>query len=206
MTSSMCFPYRYCINSLLLNDQGQRFIDAQFDLGVEPRAQAEMLFPWFSLDANGADADHQMCEGRSGTVVVWSVPGSRSAVLLDLDNDGDLDIVTNEFNTPPQVFFSTLAQQPGLSHLTVRLQGKTSNRDGLGATVSVTAGGQTQHQKCDGKSGYLAQSSLPLYFGLANAQHADQIEVRWPSGKTQTLEGPLEINRRYEIVESQPEQ
>lgn len=201
VTSSMCFPYRYAINSLLLNEKGQRFVDAQFHLGIEPRANDQMLFPWFSLDANGADAGHQMCQGREGTVVVWSVSGSRSAVLFDMDADGDLDIVTNEFNTPPQVFISTLAQQQGLSHISVRLRGTSSNRDGLGATVTVSADGLVQHQWCDGKSGYLAQSTLPLYFGLGGAKHADHIEVKWPTGEVQSIEGPLEVNRQYEIVE-----
>jgi len=67
--------------------------------------------------------------------------------------------------------------------------------------VTVSADGQIQRQWCDGKSGYLAQSSLPLYFGLGGVKHADQIEVRWPSGVVQTINGPIEINRQYEIVE-----
>jgi cytochrome oxidase Cu insertion factor (SCO1/SenC/PrrC family) len=202
ITSSMCFPYRYGINSLLLNEKGQRFVDAQFHLGVEPRQAEKMMFPWFSLDADGVDSGHQMCQGREGTVVVWSAPGSRSAVLLDLDSDGDLDIVTNEFNTPPQVFFSTLSQQPSLSFVSVRLKGTSSNRDGLGAAVTVSTEDRVQSQWCDGKSGYLAQSSLPLYFGLGDAESVAKIEVRWPSGTVQTLDGPLDINRQHEIVEA----
>jgi hypothetical protein len=198
----MCFPYRYGINSLLLNEKGQRFVDAQFHLGVEPRQAEKMMFPWFSLDADGVDSGHQMCQGREGTVVVWSAPGSRSAVLLDLDSDGDLDIVTNEFNTPPQVFFSTLSQQPSLSFVSVRLKGTSSNRDGLGAAVTVSTEDRVQSQWCDGKSGYLAQSSLPLYFGLGDAESVAKIEVRWPSGTVQTLDGPLDINRQHEIVEA----
>ena len=67
--------------------------------------------------------------------------------------------------------------------------------------MTVSADGLVQHQWCDGKSGYLAQSTLPLYFGLGGAKHADHIEVKWPTGEVQSIEGPLEVNRQYEIVE-----
>jgi hypothetical protein len=53
----------------------------------------------------------------------------------------------------------------------------------------------------DGKSGYLSQSDLPLYFGLANADHADRIEVRWPSGRHQSVAGPIAARRTIDIVE-----
>src|SRR3989449_7041247 len=59
--------------------------------------------------------------------------GTRAAVILDLDGDGDLDIVTNEFNAPPQVFLSDLAQRRRVNFLEVRLRGTRSNREGLGA-------------------------------------------------------------------------
>jgi hypothetical protein len=56
----------------------------------------------------------------------------------------------------------------------------------------------------DGKSGYLSQSALPLYFGLGDAAAVDRIQVLWPSGpagRPQTLEGPIETNRLLEIRE-----
>jgi hypothetical protein len=83
----------------------------------------------------------------------------------------------------------------------VRLAGTTSNRQGLGAVVTVEAGGRAQVQQNDGKSGYLAQSVLPLYFGLGDADHADALEVRWPSGKKQRLRGPLPSGKPLLITE-----
>jgi hypothetical protein len=71
----------------------------------------------------------------------------------------------------------------------------------LGAKVAVRANGATYTRFHDGKSGYLGQSLAPLYFGLAEAESVDGIEVRWPSGKTQSLEGPIEIGRTLEIRE-----
>ena len=83
-----------------------------------------------------------------------SALGSRSAAIFDLDNDGDLDIVTNDFNSAPQVLISDLAERRPIHWLKVKLTGTTSNRDGLGATVRVTAGGRTLMRFNDGKSGY----------------------------------------------------
>jgi hypothetical protein len=53
----------------------------------------------------------------------------------------------------------------------------------------------------DGKSGYLSQSDLPLYFGLGDVDHADSLSVRWPTGKQQTVAGPLPSGRPVEVTE-----
>jgi hypothetical protein len=53
----------------------------------------------------------------------------------------------------------------------------------------------------DGKSGYLSQSDLPLYFGLADADHVGAIEVRWPSGRRRSVVGPLKAGQTIEVVE-----
>jgi hypothetical protein len=52
----------------------------------------------------------------------------------------------------------------------------------------------------DGKSGYLSQSRLPLYFGLADGEQAQRLEVAWPSGARQTVERPA-VNRPVDVVE-----
>ena len=118
--------------------------------------------------------------------------GTRSAVALDLDNDGDVDLVTNEFNGRPQVLISDLAQRHPVHFLKVRLRG------GLGAEVTVVLpGGRRILKVNDGKSGYLSQSDLPLYFGLGDADHAESIEVRWPSGRRQTMSGPFKAGGTY---------
>src|SRR5690606_4566549 len=119
------------------------------------------------LDCDGADAANSFCQNRSGIVEVWGSLGSRSSALLDLDDDGDLDIITNEFNAEPMVLVSNLSEKlPGLKFLKVSLQGSASNRDGIGARVEVTTDRRSYVQVNDGKSGYLSQSRMPLYFGL----------------------------------------
>jgi hypothetical protein len=127
--------------------------------------------------------------------------GTRSAVALDLDGDGDLDIVTNEFNAAPQVLVSDLAERRHVNFLKIRLRGTRSNREGLGAQVTVVVPNRRRILKLfDGKSGYLSQSDLPLYFGLGDADSAAEIDVRWPSGEMQTLAGP-KAGRTIDVVE-----
>ncbi len=212
IASSMNYPYRYGVNSVLLNDGGRLLRDSEFLLGVEPRREGRTAHPWFDLDCAGGDRAHRHCAGtdaelrpgaRRERLQVWGAVGSRSSVILDLDGDGDLDIVTNDLNTEPMLLVSDLAQrQAGAGWLSVELRGSSSNRDGLGAAVRVTVGGRTLVRVHDGQSGYLSQSVLPLYFGLGDAEAVDRVEVAWPSGSRQTLPGPLAANRRIRVREA----
>ncbi len=203
VASSMNFPYRYGVNSVLLNDHGREFHGAECLLGVEPRANERLIKPWFTCDCDGIDQGHPICHGRSGEVVVWSARGTRSSVIFDLDDDGDLDIVTNEFNDSPMVLLSDLAErQKSLRFVKIRLSGDSLNRDGLGATVRLKTNLQTQIRVNDGKSGYLSQSSLPLYFGLADNEQIQQITVDWPSGKQTVRTDDLDVNRLHHVSES----
>jgi len=127
---------------------------------------------------------------------------TRSAVAFDVDGDGDLDIVTSEFGDRPQVLVSNLSEKRAIHWLQVKLVGTRSNRDGLGATVKVTAAGKTGTQFHDGKSGYLSQSSLPLYFGLGDATTVEKIEVTWPGRHRQTVTTGLAANKLITIREA----
>ncbi len=130
---------------------------------------------------NKEGAGRKACIGQKGPITVLGTLSTRSAVIFDLDGDGDLDFVTNEFNAPPQVFVSDLAAKRRVRFLQVHLVGGASDTDGLGAAVRVHAGSATYSKYNDGKSGYLSQSILPLYFGLGSAEKADRVEVLWPS-------------------------
>lgn len=202
VTAGMGYPFRYAINSVLLNEAGRRFHEAEFVLGVEPRSGGRFSRPMFTFDCSGADKSHQFCNGQSGLLTISGSLSSRSSVLFDLDDDGDLDIVTNEMNDRPQVLVSNLADKKSIRFLKVKLVGAKSNRDGFGATVTVHAGAKKLTQYNDGKSGYLSQSPLPLYFGLGELAQADKVEVQWPSGTRQMLAKDIPKNGLLTIKES----
>lgn len=208
VTAGMNFPYRYGVNSVLLNNEGREFRDAEFILGVEPRRGERTAVPWFEIDTLGQDREHPAAQFLRAVgvqvprAVLWGSLGSRSSVIFDLDNDGDLDIVTNDFNSQPMVLVSNLAErrQP-LHYLQLHLVGTQSNRDGLGARVRVQTPTSTYTKVHDGQSGYLSQSALPLYFGLGESNRVEQIEILWPSGQTQVLPATEELNRMVEVRE-----
>ena len=201
VTAGMGYPFRYGINSLLLNDGGKRFYDSEFLFGIEPRCDRRTHKPWFMLDCDGTDNGHPLCAGRSGLQSVLGALSSRSSVIFDLDDDGDLDIVTNDFNDRPQVLISNLTEKRPIHFLKVKLVGTKSNRDGLGAIVRVRLGDRVLTQYNDGKSGYLSQSSLPLYFGLGDANTVEAVEVTWPSGQ-HTITRNVVPNRTLQVSES----
>jgi hypothetical protein len=206
ITSGMGYPFRYGVNTLLLNDRGKRFRDSEFILGVEPRRDRRATGLSFVLDASEEDKEHRLVKhyGLTGSVEVWAALSSRSSVLFDIDDDGDLDIVTNEFNDGPMVLVSDLAEKKAIRFLKVELEGSRSNRSGIGARVVLEAAGKRYTKVNDGKSGYLSQSEIPLYFGLGDAATVDRIRVFWPSGplgEAQTIQGPIETNRLLVIRE-----
>jgi enediyne biosynthesis protein E4 len=108
----------------------------------------------------------------------------RAAAYGDFDNDGDLDIVMTTNGGP-----AVLLRNDGVTNhsLRIRLEGTRSNRDGFGAVVRVTAGGETQSQMLRSGSSYLSQSERILTFGLGTRTQADAVEIRWPSGQVDKM-------------------
>ena len=110
----------------------------------------------------------------------------RGAAYADVDNDGRLDLLISTNGGPALLFRNEGSSN---SSLRIKLIGVKSNRDGIGATVRVTAGGQMQSQMLRSGSSYLSASELVLTFGLSANTRADSVEVRWPSGENQRLTG-----------------
>ena len=212
ITSSMNYPFRYAINSLLLNEGGERFRHAEFVLGIEPRRGGEVRKPLFDIECPPGPDVHEalspavqemyrLCSQRQGTHTVLGTVGTRGAVFLDLEGDGDLDIVTAEFGSAPQVLVSDLSERGALHWVSLQLVGSKSNRDGLGARVEVHAGDDVFVRRVDGKSGYLSQSSMPLYVGLGPHRAVDRVVVEWPAGARPTP-GRLGVGKVRPIAES----
>jgi hypothetical protein len=108
----------------------------------------------------------------------------RGAAYADINNDGRLDLLMAT-NGGPVYLFRNDAQGAAASNgsLRIKLIGTKSNRDGIGSTVRLTAGGESQTQMLRSGSSYLSASELVLTFGLAHNEKAGAIEIRWPSGQ-----------------------
>ena len=122
---------------------------------------------------------------------------SRSFAYADYDNDGDLDLlVTNLKGTP-----DLLENRGGHNTwLTLKLIGTRSNRDAIGAKVKVTTGNLTQIREVRSGSSYLSQSDMRLHFGLGKHRQVDRLEIRWPRGLQEHLEG-VKANQALTLVE-----
>jgi enediyne biosynthesis protein E4 len=112
----------------------------------------------------------------------------RGAAYADLYNDGRLDLLLST-NGGPAYLFRNEVQAGGVANRSVRLKlkGTKSNRDGIGAVVRLSSGGDLQTQMLRSGSSYLSSSELVLTFGLAQHDKADTIEIRWPSGQIDHL-------------------
>jgi hypothetical protein len=110
----------------------------------------------------------------------------RGAAIADFNGDGKLDIVVTALGAPAELWINDGSDD---NHwLALDLQGTKSNRDAIGARIRVLAGGRAQFNHVSTASGYASSSAGPIHFGLGNAAKADEIEIRWPSGRLQKLQ------------------
>jgi enediyne biosynthesis protein E4 len=121
----------------------------------------------------------------------------RALAVGDVDNDGRLDILMACLDAP-LMYAHNLTD--GGHYLTLRLEGTASNRDGVGAKVAVTAAGRARVAWRKGGGSYQAAGDPRLHFGLGDADRAESVEVRWPSGRVDRL-GPLAADNGYVVRE-----
>jgi hypothetical protein len=122
----------------------------------------------------------------------------RGSAYGDFNHDGKLDLVVTALSAPAEIWMN---DSPGENHwLELKLQGTKSNRDGIGAKIRITAGGQAQYTHYTTASGYASSSAGPVHFGLGAATVVDEIEIRWPSGTLQTLKN-VQADHILHVVE-----
>src|SRR5690606_5472836 len=114
--------------------------------------------------------------------------------------DGDLDIITNNLNAPATVFENRTA---GTHRLLVELRGSDGNAFGVGARIEVVAGGQRYTRQVSLTRGYMSAGEAMEHFGLGQATSMDSLQVTWPSGTVQVVEGAL-VNQWLTIREPAP--
>jgi enediyne biosynthesis protein E4 len=124
----------------------------------------------------------------------------RGAVYADLDNNGSMDIVINNQDGAP-----TVLKNPADSAnhwVGFELQGSKSNRLGIGARVKVYSGNSVQTSWLVSGGSYISQNDMRLHFGLGPATAIEKVEVRWPSGKVDTIQ-KLKADQFYGLLEGE---
>jgi hypothetical protein len=185
LPTGMGYPYFYWPNKLLMNNGNGTFTDRAAEFGIEP-PPGGMYLP---VQIKGAPATRS----------------SRCAAVADFDGDGRLDLITNNFNDAPYYFRNRF---PKRNYIGFRLHGRKgqSNRDAVGALVTLHIGKEVMVRQVHAAGGYLSQSSQALHFGLGDRGQIDRAEIRWPGsprfprGHVQTIDHP-DINRLHEITE-----
>ena len=159
------------------------------------------------MDSNG-DALFLNREGSrfqdiSGVSGIDSISDGRSAVTVDLDNDGDLDIFLTTIQGEGHLLFrNNVGQDKGF--IRVELEGTKSGRDAFGAQVRVKTSLGIQTRILSGGSGFMAQPDRRLLFGLGENKEAEWMEVTWPSGARQRV-GPIPAGTSLKLVEEEPD-
>ena len=122
----------------------------------------------------------------------------RTLVAGDIDNDGDLDLLVTNNGGNAELLRNEGAS--GNGSVLIRLVGSQSNRSAVGARVRVTAGGATQVREVKAGSSYLGQNDLRVHVGLGKATRIDRLEVRWPNGQNEIVQGAA-VNQILTVTE-----
>jgi hypothetical protein len=165
--SGMGYPFPYWPSPLFMNRGNGTFEDRAREWGLDPPPGGRLL--------------EQRIGGREST------RGCRAAATADFDGDGRLDLVVANFNDRPSLLMN---RAPKRRYVGFRLVGTASPRDATGAIVKVRSDARWIVRQVSSATGYLAQSSRTLHFGLGDSASIDAVEIRWPSGLVQSLPPP----------------
>ena len=112
---------------------------------------------------------------------------SNGAAYVDLDNDGDMDLVVNNIDEKAFIYRNNSEKFSQNNYLKIALRGLGKNTMGIGAKVKITAGEMTQTQELLNTRGYQSSVDLNLNFGIGKSKTIDQVEVVWPNQKKQII-------------------
>ena len=147
---------------------------------------------------------HNLQNGRFADVsdkageAIMQPNASRGAAVGDYDNDGDMDILINSVNGPPELLRADSSNQN--NWLAIKTIGVKSNRDGIGARIKLLTLDGSQIDEVRSGGSYYSQNDLRVHFGLGRNQRVKTIEIRWPSGQVDTLTD-LAVNQLVTVKE-----
>ena len=161
---------------------------------VTPEVHYKQINTLFHNDGHGKFVNVTAVSGNA-----FDTPhAARGVGFADFDNDGFVDLVVANNNDPPLLLHNGGGNENHF--VSFKLVGTKSNRDAMGARLTLTAGGLTQIREIAGGGSYLSQSDLRAHFGVGAATQIDKLEIAWPSGEHQTFTG-FPANQFYSIQE-----
>jgi tetratricopeptide (TPR) repeat protein len=138
----------------------------------------------------------------SGVLGLDLIDDCRAYALSDFDHDGRLELVLKN-RTGPQVRILRNNLEGIGESIVFRLRGHASNRDAIGALVTLESGATRQTKFISAGSGFASQHTKELFFGLGKTSQPVSISVRWPTGKVDRYDS-LPVNHRVQIEEGEP--
>ena len=149
------------------------------------------------LHRNNRDGTFDEVSKESGLAAL-PLHSRRGAAFGDVFNTGNIDVLLLNVGEPPSLLKNMNSN--GFHRVLFKLIGTKSNRAAIGARVTIRAAGVKQFSEVRGGGSYLSQNDLRLHFGLGTAKKMESVEIRWPSGKVETLEN-VAADAIYTIVE-----
>jgi enediyne biosynthesis protein E4 len=151
---------------------------------------------WSDIDATGTSTYLQKKQiywntggGRFREVsrevggAVLEPKSSRGTAFGDFDNDGDIDVLVVNNDDHPTLLRNDTA---GGRWITMRLEGTASNRDAIGAHVTIEAAGTRQIAEVRSGGSYISHNDVRVHFGLGDRMKVDRLQIRWPNGRIET--------------------
>jgi hypothetical protein len=169
---------------------GSNFLDFDNDGDLDAffaNGDAHRLVGWECLLLeNKGDCSFTDASARGGAFFGTKVR-ARGSLVLDFDNDGRLDLLVTAMGDR---VFLLRNRSPSANHwLTLDLQGSRGNGEGFSARITLSAGGKIQSAQACCPAAFLGTSDRRVHFGLGQSTTIDRIDIRWPSGQVQTLNG-----------------
>ncbi len=210
--TDVSYPSGVALPSLPWVKWGTAFVDVDNDGWLDLIAVSGHVYPQVDTLPSGAgyrEPKLLQLNQRNGTFCDASMQAgpalqekrvSRGLAVADLFNDGNMDVVIGDIDGAPMLLRNHGV--PGAHWVSFELAGTKSNRLALNARVKIVAGGMTQTEEIHSGGSYLSQNDVRVHFGLGTAQKIDSMEIRWPSGKIETLPA-MSADQFYFVLEGQ---
>jgi hypothetical protein len=174
---------------LLVNGHVYPEVD-KFKLGSDYR-EPRILY---HNNGNGTFTDISAAAGPG----ITAANSSRGLAVGDLWNDGRMSAVVSNMNAPPSLLVNEVRSA---NHwIAIKTVGAKSNRDGIGAKITVRAGKRVLVDEVRSGSSYISNNDMRVHFGLGSAAKIDFLEIRWLSGLTERFEG-LDVDKIHTLRE-----